>query len=265
MSEGYHHLLAEVIDTALKAGHEILQVYNAGFHVEFKNDSSPLTEADKSSHKVIQERLKNYFPVLSEEGKTIPFEERKNWNPFWMVDPLDGTKEFIKRNGEFTVNIALVENQIPVLGVVYAPALNKIYFGEKSKGSFKAKWNQGGEINAEDIIRSAVSLPINQNGRKFTVVASRSHLSSETEKFIDDLKNEHGDIEFKSSGSSLKLCLVAEGAADVYPRLAPTMEWDTAAGQAVVMYAGKAVLNYHSGKLMQYNKPDLLNEWFVVK
>ncbi len=265
MSEGYNHLLQEVISTALEAGHEIMEVYNSGFNVELKDDRSPLTEADKRAHQVIHQRLSKYFPVLSEEGKTIPFAERKKWNPFWMVDPLDGTKEFIKRNGEFTVNIALIENQIPVLGVVYAPALNKIYFGVKTSGSFKLEWKEGEEKSADEIIRSAFGLPVNLNGRKFTVVASRSHLSPETEKFIDDLKKEHGEIEFKSSGSSLKLCLVAEGAADVYPRLAPTMEWDTAAGQAVVMYAGKAVLNYHSGLPMPYNKPDLLNEWFVVK
>ncbi len=265
MSKGYNRLLQEVITTALEAGREIMGIYNSGFDVELKDDRSPLTEADKRAHKVIHQRLSKYFPVLSEEGKTIPFEERKKWNPFWMVDPLDGTKEFIKRNGEFTVNIALIENQIPVLGVVYAPALHKIYFGEKSSGSFKLEWTESEEKSAEEIIRSAVSLPVNQNGRKFTVVASRSHLSPETEKFIDDLKKEHGEIEFKSSGSSLKLCLVAEGAADVYPRLAPTMEWDTAAGQAVVMYAGKAVLSYHSGLVIQYNKPELLNEWFVVK
>lgn len=264
MSEGYKHLLAEVIDTALEAGREIMQVYNTGFNVELKDDRSPLTEADKRAHQAIQQRLSEYFPVLSEEGKTISFEERKNWNCFWMVDPLDGTKEFIKRNGEFTVNIALIENQIPVMGVVYAPALNRIYFGEKSSGSFKAEWKPGEERDADEIIHYSMRLPVNQHERKFTVVASRSHLSPETEKFIDELKKEHGEIEFQSSGSSLKLCLVAEGTADVYPRLAPTMEWDTAAGQAVVMFAGKTVVNYRSGLPMQYNKPDLLNEWFVV-
>lgn len=265
MSEGYNHLLQEVIATAIEAGLEIMEVYNSGFEVELKDDRSPLTEADKRAHQVIQNRLFKYFPVLSEEGKTIPFDERKKWNPFWMVDPLDGTKEFIKRNGEFTVNIALIENHTPVLGVVYAPALNKIYFAEKSSGSFKLEWKEGEAKSADEIICSAVSLPTHQNDRKFTVVASRSHLSPETEKFIDDLKKEHGEIEFKSSGSSLKLCLVAEGAADVYPRLAPTMEWDTAAGQAVAMYANKSVVNFHSGLSMEYNKPDLLNEWFVVR
>lgn len=265
MSSEYNHLLQEVIATALEAGHEIMQVYSAAIDVEMKVDCSPLTEADKRAHQVIQQRLSKHFPVLSEEGKTIPFEERSKWNPFWMVDPLDGTKEFIKRNGEFTVNIALIENHIPVLGVVYAPALHKMYFAEKSSGSFKAEWNQVHEINAEELINSAVRIPLKRNGRKFTVVASRSHLSPETEKFIADLKKEHSEIEFKSSGSSLKLCLVAEGVADVYPRLAPTMEWDTAAGHAIALYAGKSVINYHTALTMQYNKPDLLNEWFVVK
>jgi 3'(2'), 5'-bisphosphate nucleotidase len=265
MSREYRHLLKEVIDAALEAGDQIMQVYSTGFRVEQKDDRSPLTEADKRAHQVIQQKLSNFFPVLSEEGKSIPFEERKKWNPFWMVDPLDGTKEFIKRNGEFTVNIALIKNHLPVMGVVYAPAINILYFAEETTGSFKVQWKQGEEKNAEEIISSGIRLPLPQNGRKFTVVASRSHGSAETETFISDLKKEHGEIEFKSSGSSLKLCLVAEGAADVYPRLAPTMEWDTAAGQAVAMFAGKSVLLFKSHLPMHYNKPDLLNEWFVVK
>lgn len=264
MSQRFTFLLPKVIETALEAGHEIMQIYETGFNVEWKDNHSPLTLADKRAHQAIYDRLSDLFPVLSEEGKTIDYNERKRWDVFWMVDPLDGTKEFIRKNGEFTVNIALIKEQVPVLGVVYAPALNVLYFGDESTGSFKTTWLKHEQPDAHAIISSAIKIPVSRAGRKFTVVASRSHMTSETRTFIEKLKKEHGDIEFISSGSSLKLCLVAEGVADVYPRLAPTSEWDTAAGHAVVLYAGKSMVEYDSGLPVKYNKPDLLNAWFVV-
>jgi len=268
----YNSLLKLAVKASLAAGKEILEVYNKeSFEVEIKGDNSPLTQADKKAHGMISNHLLNSgYPILSEEGKDIPYEERKNWDTFWMVDPLDGTKEFIKRNGEFTVNIALIRNNKPVLGVVYAPVTDTLYFAAQDFGSYKLE-NGMNVVRNEAFINDEFTNMIDQamklngvlNVEKYTVVASRSHMSSETEDFIAACRKEHGDVELVSKGSSLKMCLVAEGSAHVYPRLAPTMEWDTAAGQAVVTYSGKTVINYNTGKEMEYNKESLLNEWFV--
>ena len=192
------------------------------------------------------------IPILSEEGKEIPYEERKNWNRLWIVDPLDGTKEFIKRNGEFTVNIALIENGKPSLGVIYVPVKNQLYTGAIGIGAEK---KENGRV---------IQMPIEQEKRKYRAVGSRSHMSVETEKFFDDLKTRHGEVEIVSMGSSLKICLVAEGTADVYPRFAPTMEWDTAAGHAIAGAAGKSLIDVKTNREMVYNREDLLNNWFVV-
>jgi 3'(2'), 5'-bisphosphate nucleotidase len=258
-------LLNIVIMAAIEAGKDIMDIYKTGdFNVNMKSDNSPLTKADILSHNKIVKYLKQTnIPVLSEEGKDIPFVQRKNWKKLWIVDPLDGTKEFIKRNGEFTVNIALVENNIPVLGVVYAPALKELYFASKEMGAFKVNTNSQ-VTEVEDLIGSALKLPFPANHIKYTIVASRSHVSKETEDFIKQLETKYGNVELISKGSSLKLCMIAEGVADCYPRFAPTMEWDTAAGQAICMYAGRDVVDWNTKKTMIYNRENLVNSWFLA-
>ncbi|WP_078414638.1 3'(2'),5'-bisphosphate nucleotidase CysQ [Priestia abyssalis] len=262
------HLL-DIIAVSMKAGEQIMEVYNSEFAVENKEDQSPLTLADKKSHEVIASELNRLFPdipVLSEEGQHLPYEERKDWEYLWVVDPLDGTKEFVKRNGEFTVNIALVHNGYPVLGVIYAPVLHTLYFAKEGTGSFKMEGIE--TINFQDeaeLISKAEKLSSLKLNEKIAAVASRSHMSPETEEYIDEIKKKYGDVTITSAGSSLKLCLVAEGKADVYPRFAPTMEWDTAAGQAIVEQAGGKVIQTDSKERLSYNKENLLNPWFIVK
>lgn len=248
-------LVELVKKAAIAGGKEILEVYNSDdFGIEHKEDNSPLTIADKRAHNAIMTFLdQTDIPVLSEEGRSISFEERKEWSKLWIVDPLDGTKEFIKRNGEFTVNIALIENGIPIMGVIYVPVKDVLYVGVVGEGAEKT---ENGEV---------YTLPKPNGDRKFTAVGSRSHKSPETQAYFDKLSEEHGDIEIVSMGSSLKICLVAEGVADVYPRFAPTMEWDTAAGHAIVSAAGKNLIDYSTKKEMVYNRQELLNNWFVVK
>ncbi|MBA3971203.1 MAG: 3'(2'),5'-bisphosphate nucleotidase CysQ, partial [Bacteroidetes bacterium] len=209
-------LLFSAIGAALKAGEEILKLYSMDFNVEQKDDNSPLTLADKNAHNIICENLSDTsFPVLSEEGKSIEYAERSQWEYFWMVDPLDGTKEFVKRNGEFTVNIALIHEQRSVLGVIYVPVTKTLYYAAEGIGSFKFEITDMVEDNLDGILLQSIKLPIQQQSRKFTVVASRSHLSEETNMFIDGLRTAHKEVDFLSSGSSIKLCLVAEGSADV--------------------------------------------------
>ncbi len=257
-------LLSLVIGAAVSAGRAVMEVYDSpesDWQVERKADNSPLTLADRRSHEVIAAALAaTPWPVLSEEGAKLPYAERKGWDKLWIVDPLDGTKEFIKRNGEFTVNIALVENGTPVLGVIYVPVSRRLYWGAKGIGAFTAEvdastWQPGA---ARKMPQPA------QAGRAFRVVASRSHLSPETESFIASLRGQHGTVEIVSAGSSLKICLVADEAADVYPRHAPTMEWDTAAGHAIAVSAGCSVTDAVTGKPLIYNKEDLHNPWFIV-
>ncbi len=257
------------IHTAIKAGEEILKIYNnKDFDIKLKSDDSPLTTADKNAHKIIVENLsKTNIPILSEEGKSIPFEERFKWNQYWLVDPLDGTKEFIKRNGEFTVNIALIEKDTPVLGVIYVPVTKDLYFGALDIGSYKAI-NQDSESVASDLNnlkQSSFKLPFSIDNDHYTVVGSRSHMNQETEDFIAKLKSEHGEIDFISKGSSLKICMVAEGLANIYPRFAPTMEWDTGAGHAIALNSGCTVTQSDEKSPVVYNKEDLLNPWFIVK
>lgn len=258
-------MINKIIDAALRAGHAIMDIYthpDTDWQVERKADNSPLTLADKRSHQIIAEALKNTnIPLLSEEGAHLPYDERKVWKRLWIVDPLDGTKEFLKRNDEFTVNIALVEKGVPVMGVVYAPAKHLLYYGEKGKGAYAAI------VNGDEEIENLHAIPTKEAylDRPYRIVASRSHLSAETESFINDLRKQHPDLEMVSAGSSLKICLVAEGKADVYPRLAPTMEWDTAAGHAVVLAAGKEVVYAADGAPLHYNKEDLHNPYFIVK
>jgi 3'(2'), 5'-bisphosphate nucleotidase len=260
-------LLERALEASYLGGLEIIEVYNSDFAVETKEDKSPLTLADKRANSVIISILESTgLPVLSEEGKEIPYEKRSNWGKFWMVDPLDGTKEFIKRNGEFTVNIALIEKGIPMAGVIYVPVQRMMYFGIMGWGAYKIQLDSKPEsFDPEYLAHVAEKLPKATKGRKYTAVGSRSHMSPETEVFFEQLRKEHGEFEVVSMGSSLKICLVAEGVADVYPRFAPTMEWDTAAGHAIVLAAGKSIIDYTSGKEMRYNKENLLNNWFVVK
>mgnify|MGYP001167794870 FL=1 len=254
------------IKAAIEASKNILPIYKSDdFEIEIKQDNSPLTKADKAAHNIISSILQeSKIPILSEEGKSIPYETRKDWSRLWIVDPIDGTKEFIKRNGEFTVNVALIENNTPVIGIVIAPASGIIYFSEKNVGSFKSMVNFD-FFNLENILSKAQLLPINNKIETFTVLVSRSHLSKETESFVENLRKKHGKIKFMSKGSSLKLCLVAEGKANCYPRFAPTMEWDTAAGHAICKFAGCELTDIKTNKEMIYNRKELTNNWFVVQ
>lgn len=260
-------LLDSAIAGSLAGGKEILEVYSSDIAVEMKDDKSPLTLADKNAHNAIMAHLEGTgLPVLSEEGRSIQYEERAQWGRFWMVDPLDGTKEFIKRNGEFTVNIALVEDGIPVAGVIYVPVKKELFVGIQGEGAWKVEGLEAdAKTDLEEVKMSGMTLPTGGGDRPFRVVGSRSHMSPETEEFIDGLKKKHGEIDIVSMGSSLKICLVAEGVADVYPRFAPTMEWDTAAGHGIALGAGCQVIDRDSGEPMRYNKEDLLNNWFVVE
>ncbi|MFZ4451216.1 3'(2'),5'-bisphosphate nucleotidase CysQ [Salibacterium aidingense] len=262
----------QVIQAALDAGAAIMDIYKKDFDVEYKEDDSPLTIADQKAHQLIADVLRDAFPdipVLSEEGKQLPFPERAAWKDLFLVDPLDGTKEFIKKNDEFTVNIALVKQGAPVFGVIYAPALDLLYIGEVGEGSLKV---EQASVTAKEIregeswFSHGTRLPEQEpQQNKARVVASRSHMSEETEAFIEKLKKEYDSVDTVSSGSSLKLCLIAEGAADIYPRFAPTMEWDTGAGQAIIEAAGGTVHTTDSSKNLTYNKENLRNPWFVAE
>lgn len=263
-------MIKTAIEAALQAGYDIMQIYTdpkQDFGIEKKADNSPLTLADKAAHCRIMAYLEPLgYPVLSEEGRHLPYEERSQWESLWIVDPLDGTKEFIKKNGEFTVNIAFVRNQTPVLGVIYVPAKGVLYWGG-AEGAFRADVACGEVFpDVEDIFQRASSMPFAGLGRDaYVVVASRSHMSIETQDFVDEMRRIHERVELISSGSSIKICMVAEGTADAYPRYAPTMEWDTAAGDAIARAAGCAVTDASTGNPLLYNKKDLFNPWFLVE
>ena len=254
MSVDTQALLPAVLDIARQAGSAIMGVYESDdFDVQSKSDDSPLTRADIASNRVIVDGLRTLdasIPVLSEESRQAPYSERADWSRYWLVDPMDGTKEFVKRTGEFTVNIALVDEAgVPVLGVVYAPVLDRMYYAAQGHGAFR----QDGDAEPKPIRVAAY------NGEKLSVVASRSHGGETLARFLEHL----GDYDVVSMGSSLKLCLVAEGAAHLYPRLGPTMEWDTGASHAIVNEAGGSVTDL-SGKALAYNKENLLNPFFMV-
>jgi 3'(2'), 5'-bisphosphate nucleotidase len=240
-------------EAAKKAGEKILQIYGEDFSVSYKEDKSPLTIADRIANDIIESYLlKTNIPILSEEGNLTEYKDRENWKLLWIVDPLDGTKEFIKRNGEFTVNIALVKNGKPILGVVFVPVKGWLYYGS-SNGSYR------------EIDEKKVKLPLENKSTSFKVVGSRSHQSPETKQYFDDIKKRKKNVEIVSMGSSIKICLVAEGSADVYPRFAPTMEWDTAAGHAIAKYAGKKLIDLKTNQEMVYNRERLKNNWFIVE
>ncbi|MGI9528059.1 MAG: 3'(2'),5'-bisphosphate nucleotidase CysQ [Weeksellaceae bacterium] len=254
------------IKASLKAGEKIMEVYNSVIEVEYKDDKSPLTEADKQANDIINSfLLPTQIPIISEENKQTDYSIRKTWETCWVVDPVDGTKEFIKRNGEFTVNIALVTNGTPVLGVIYVPASKVLYFAEvNKKEGFKVTLNSH-QTSIEDLMEKATPLRPKQGvSNPVQVVGSRSHMSQDTLDYMETLKATGKDVEVVSKGSSLKFCLVAEGHADVYPRFAPTMEWDTAAGQAICNAVGIEVISKETNKSLMYNKENLLNPWFLV-
>jgi 3'(2'), 5'-bisphosphate nucleotidase len=261
-----NQLLHTAIIAALKAGKAILEIYHTGeFDIEMKGDNSPLTRADTASHNVIMSYLEpTDIPVLSEEGGDIPYQERKAWKQLWIVDPIDGTKEFIKRNGEFTVNIALIEDQKPIIGVIFMPVTGELYFSSKELGAFKVAVDLE-DYNLDALLSKGNILPLQREDNTFTIVASRSHMSAETREYIQQMRDLHGEVKLISKGSSLKLCMVAEGTANCYPRFAPTMEWDTAAGQAICEHAGFEVIDWGTKENMLYNRKELLNNWFLVK
>jgi len=238
---------------AKEAGEAVMEIYKKDFDVEFKEDNSPLTKADLKANAIICKSLQKQYPdipIISEENTNIDYNIRKNWEYYWCIDPIDGTKEFVKKNGEFAINIGLIHNGIPVLGVVYAPVFNELYYAKKDEGAYK---------NGQKL-----PLFINKNLEdKITIATSKSHQNSDTQKYLDSIKIKEKNIIVK--GSSLKLCIVAEGIADIYPRLSPTMEWDTAAADAIVRISGKMTYQFDTNTPLEYNKEDLLNPWFMVK
>ncbi|MGO1502892.1 MAG: 3'(2'),5'-bisphosphate nucleotidase CysQ [Marinobacter sp.] len=247
----YSSILPDVIKVADAASAEVLRIYQSDFSVSYKEDESPITAADVASHEIIVKGLRNIsrdIPILSEEGTQAPWVERKHWRRFWLVDPIDGTKEFTQRTGEFTVNIALIEEGEPVMGVVTAPALEEAFWGIKGEGAYKR--DHAGQVNR---IRVAEHQSIKR------VVASKNHLNGKTREFIEAL----GDHETLQAGSSLKFCRIAEGQADIYPRMAPTSEWDTAAAHAVLLAAGGNVCAVN-GNPLRYGKKAVLNPYFVA-
>jgi len=257
--------IKDIKKIALDADKIVMKIYRQDLQIEYKDDCSPLTEADVESNKLICSALKKLYPnlpILSEENKEVLFDDRKYWEFYWCIDPIDGTKEFIKKNDEFTINISLIHKDKPVLGVVYAPALGNMYYAKIGEGTYK-------EVlcgNFSVLSKSKLPLTSQKNIKeKITVIASKSHLSKETQKFIDNLSLNTKDLTLISKGSSLKFCMVAEGEADIYPRLAPTMEWDTAAADTIVRESGKMTYQFESNEPLLYNKKTLLNPWFVVK
>jgi 3'(2'), 5'-bisphosphate nucleotidase len=249
--------ISQIIDIAEKAGNSIMEIYSQdNFSTTYKDDYSPLTLADITSHKLIEENLKGLrpkIPILSEESSNISYEDRCSWEAYWLIDPLDGTKEFINKNGEFTVNIALVVNAMPILGVVHAPSLDITYYAIKGMGAFKKTANK--------LIEKITVC--DHRKRALKIVISRSHRGKRLESFLENINSETGEIEYIKMGSSLKFCIVAEGIAHLYPRLSPTMEWDTAAAQCIVEEAGGVVTDM-AGNQIRYNKKSLLNEDFIV-
>lgn len=242
-----------VISIAKEAGIEVLKVYNKDFNVDYKDNKSPVTQADMESNKIIIDKLKLFYPqipILSEEIEEVEYELRKDWDYYWCIDPLDGTKEFISKNGEFSINIALVYNNKPVLGVVYLPFFDDIYYAKRDCGAYK----------------NGKKLPLYTNSdpkEKLKVLVSRSHITKETQNFIENLDSKN--IQKIQKGSSLKLCLVAEGVADIYPRLGYTMEWDTAASDIIIRESGKRIIDFENKVDLIYNKKNLRNPWFLVQ
>lgn len=261
----YSNHLRLALKASLCAGKHVMEIYQSDdYELDFKTNYTPLTKADIASHKVLIKNLSSTnLPILSEESKHETYQIRKSWQSFWMIDPIDGTKEFIKRNGEFTVNVALIQDNAPIIGVVYAPATKELFFAEYGLGAFKIEnisdFDQLDNEPHIDLSKSNQNLP-----NIFTLVVSKSHMNQETEDYVNKMKKMYGSVASKSYGSSLKICKVAEGYAHCYPRFGPTMEWDTAAAQAVATYAGCKIFDAKSFNTLSYNKQNLLNPFFIV-
>lgn len=258
--------LETAIKASLDAGKNIMSIYDSTFDVEYKSDKSPLTEADKKANVIINSYLTStQIPIISEENRQINYVTRKKWNKCWIVDPLDGTKEFVKRNGEFTINIALIENKEPILGIIYIPVEKTLYIADVEQNiAIKSKLHSHDD-HIEDILSNAIKIkPTHESEDLIRVVGSRSHMNQETLDYVEKIRNKRKKIEIVSKGSSLKFCLIAEGKADIYPRFAPTMEWDTAAGQAICNAVNIKVISQETNAPLLYNKESLLNPWFLV-
>ena len=263
------NLTSLAISAAIAAGEKVNEIYNGEYTTTYKTDQSPLTTADIKAHETILDFLKETdIPVLSEEGRNIPWEERRKWHYFWLVDPLDGTREFINRNGEFTINIALVAGQSPVMGVIYIPVTGMLYFGNSEIGAWSADISISKQIHdfksLASLLEKCNRLPLQINNPTITILASRSHLSPETREIIEKIKEKYPDCEITSAGSSLKFCRMAEGNAQYYPRFGPTMEWDTAAGHAIASLAGISIKSWPERMPLEYNKENLVNPWFMA-
>ncbi|MDR1552903.1 MAG: 3'(2'),5'-bisphosphate nucleotidase CysQ [Prevotellaceae bacterium] len=269
--ESMKMLFTAAVNAAIRAGAKIMEVYESGdLHIKAKSDLTPLTHADTLAHDEIKLNLAvTRIPVISEEGRSIAYDERSSWDLFWMVDPLDGTDEFINRTRDFTVNIALIQNGYPTTGIVYAPAYKRIYFAAKERGSYR-KENINPDINAhftyEEMIENSTKLPIlNTNSNHLTVVTSRLHISPDTSDYVNELRKKYSAINVIRRGSSLKMCMLAVGKADIYPRLDTTWEWDTAASQIIAEEAGFTVCSVEDETRLSYNKENMQNPWFVCK
>ena len=250
--------IAELLDAVRRAGDAVMEIRRTGFEVRRKPDASPVTAADLAAHGLLAEALRGLtpdIPLVSEEASLPPYSERRFWRRFWLIDPLDGTKEFVAGNGEFTVNIALIEQGQPKLGLVGVPAQGKVYLGEVA--SRRAELHDGGRVRR---IRARTM----QEGRPITLIASRSHGGRRLRRYLDALAAAFPDARQLALGSSLKLCALAEGGADLYPRLGPTCEWDIAAGHAVLAAAGGALWPANGAAAFAYNKPDLANPEFIA-
>jgi len=265
MLQEVHNKEEDIFQIAREAGNEILDVYQGDdFQVEIKSDKTPLTIADKKSNHIIVKGLQEIFPeipILSEESRRIPYHERKKWKYLWIIDPLDGTKEFIKRNGEFSINLALIKNSVPIFGILYIPVKEILYFASKGYGAYK-----------KDRRTDNIKLPTNRKDKKNEksndmvkrIIFSRSHYTEETKHFVERIKKQFSRIHMISAGSAMKMAYLAEGKADIYPRLAPTMEWDIAAGQIILEESGGKLLDFYKRTPLIYNKKDLINPWFLA-
>jgi len=260
MLNHYEYTLGIAIQAAIRAGNRIMHYYHSSCLVHYKKDESPVTVADNESQQIILTMLeKTSFPVISEEKTNLPYSIRQGWETCWLVDPLDGTVEFINQNGEFTVNIALIENHLPVVGVIYSPVDHIIYFAHPDIGSFKAV------VSDNEIMKDTIQpLPVYHEHLPLTVATSRSHVNQQTENFINALKEINPEIKTLVCGSSIKLCKIAEGKARLYPRFGRTMEWDTAAGHAILKYTHADIKDMESFQSLTYNKENLENPYFIA-
>ena len=255
----YEVKIDELLMLAVKAGDAIMEVYHQEFVVDLKEDLSPVTDADKRSNQILVNGLQHFYPgipIISEELKYTPYLKRKKWEYFWLIDPLDGTKEFIKRNGEFSINIALIHKNYPVIGIIYLPDKRTTYYAKQNEGSYKI--DENGEFHR-------IYAKMRPDPEKLVIVGSRSHTSAELYAFVAEKRLEFKHVELVSCGSSIKFCRVAEGSANIYLRTGSTMEWDTAAGHAIVIESGKQVYIFNTNNTLTYNKESLRNEWFLVR